>query len=247
MAMYLTSWCNITPTSGRAGSVVPTNEFWKSLKLGIWDSSDHSALIAIKGPSTTRSALQDFCVGVISQLLDDKMPVLWALRGPAAAGSDAAPTTVDFLRYLTSQAMKLYEKLPTEKAMSLMSSKFQAATTPQEWFDLFTSAISVLRAKRLYLVLDLHTIEKAAEPWDDFNLIEKILGSFKILNMELKVVVIAYKRQELLDAYLAEQASDVIVRVKKAGPRSVERGNLRSSDNRFMRGNRRRGHAVGLP
>ena len=107
-------YCTFMRNKNRSRFVAAPELFWLRPRFQCWVSSKSSSLIMIKGAHASRFDVIDFCVNAISLLRDSKVPVLWALK---TIDQDAveAPSVVDLLKDLVSQALRVNDALHSER------------------------------------------------------------------------------------------------------------------------------------
>ena len=130
------------------GSV--TDPVWQSPKLQAWPSAQSSSLSVIKGTLQSRFEVKDFCISVIEQLQDARVPVLWALKTTGGkkglqkqtATAIQSASRIDILKHLILQALRLNPILRTEKSMPLSCARLQSSATEEEWFQLLEGVLA---------------------------------------------------------------------------------------------------------
>ncbi|KAH0565264.1 hypothetical protein GP486_001345 [Trichoglossum hirsutum] len=135
--------------------------FWFSPKLQAWSSARDSALCMVKGTFHSRFDVKDVCVSMIEQLHNGEIPVIWAMKMGGEGVRDTS--SVDLFKYLVFQALRLNSTLHTEKSMALSCSRFQSATTEEEWCELLGSALAGI-AREVYIVVDLEMLNLSLAP-----------------------------------------------------------------------------------
>lgn len=93
----------LRPGSGNGSAL------WGDLRIQRWAVSSQSSLILIKGTHRSRFYIQDFCTNLIEFLRDGNVPALWILRtiDQNEGRTTHQPSTIDLLKALISQAIKL--------------------------------------------------------------------------------------------------------------------------------------------
>ncbi len=181
--------------------------------------------------------VRDFCVGIIQQLQEATIPVLWALKSPGsseALSSGHACSTVDLLKYLTLQALQLSQKLHRDKSPLCRVIDFQTATTEQEWFQLFKSTIRGI-GRQLYVVVDMETVNSSLQSVEKFNLMVALAESLgspddaETVPTTLKIVVASF-------AGVTKELADFVVPVKVQRKRRAKARNMhRAISSRILR------------
>lgn len=93
----------------------------------------------VKGIFKSRSQIKDFCVNLIEIIREAEVPVLWVLKMADAHN----PSTVDLLKSLMSQALRLNAINRTERSLALSCARFQSAMTEDNWIDLLDPSLRV--------------------------------------------------------------------------------------------------------
>ncbi|KAK7425708.1 hypothetical protein QQZ08_007807 [Neonectria magnoliae] len=91
-----------------------TNKFWLSPKLSKWSLSHNSALVVIKGSFKSRLAMHDFSIDVIRTLTTSAVPTIWALISVEKSRASSILTTMDLIKSLTYQALRMRRATKTE-------------------------------------------------------------------------------------------------------------------------------------
>jgi hypothetical protein len=173
---------------------IPTN-FVQSAKLQTWSSTQNSALAIVSGNYQARYLIYDFCVEVIQQLYDAKIPVLLALKTSEDIDTLSSPThisVVDILKYLVRQAINLRQKIQTEKGMALRCASIHEADTATKWFEIFKDVLAEL-GSLVYIVIDMELLDKHLQPADSFLWVQQFQGvfeDFKAQGLTTKVKVL---------------------------------------------------------
>lgn len=199
----------------------------------------------IKGNHTSRFDVKDFCVNAINLLRDSKVPVFWALK------TVEAPSMVDLLKDLVSQALRLNEALHSERTMALNCTKFQRAETEMQWLELLGSALVGL--PRVYIIIDVEAVDPRLRSLDAaFSWPTAFLHMFQKLTNHggktvVKVVLVSYGSSMFVDMP-EKDLQDLIISVKR--PQSVPmatKGRMASQrSSRLMGRGFSRGRAPGL-
>lgn len=220
-----------------------SNGFWRSQTLETWSSTTDSTVHLVTGGFQARFALKDLCVGIIGQLYDARIPVLFVLRTLQVQESTTEGLcTRDILKALSRQALEAQREAQTEKSMAANLGKFQRASTDEEWFEILGALLASFQST-VYIVIDLgllHTdsINDRGFPW-----IEAFVRVFTILSRQdssarVKVLLTSYgalpfhvTAQERSTFVTALKTQLVTARHRKAG-----RG-LRPQQTRFKLNN----------
>jgi hypothetical protein len=94
-------------------------------------------------------------VNVIRQLHESKTPVIWALK-TSSSDTMEAPSTIDMLKDLVSQALQANPDSHNDRIMSLRCAQFQSAQTEDQWFNLLASVLAGL--PQVYVLIDIEAL-----------------------------------------------------------------------------------------
>ena len=176
------------------GAKRPTNEFWLSPKLETFSSDQQSSLIIMKGHFTTRWAMQDFGIDVITNLRPTGSSIAWALPGASKHSSRTSWSSIDLIKYLVWQVLRLNN--PTEKQMAMRCSQFQTAQTVGDWMEIFKNILNTLQG-RAYIVADFSTLQASLATTDGPNLIQELDNMVRAtteagMAAKLKIILLLY-------------------------------------------------------
>ncbi|KAF7534382.1 hypothetical protein G7054_g6263 [Neopestalotiopsis clavispora] len=202
-----------------------------------------SELVVVKGSFSTRIAVRNFCVGMLEQLHEANIPKLMVLKSPQQDEHNhlsSRVSTIDILKNLTLQALRLSQSTATEKTMSMTCSQFQTATTAKEWFDLFELAIC--RFKTLvYVVVDLEVLDVDLSEQEDCRWISALSQcivnlSARIPSPAAKIMLVGYG--PIVSRQLGQaQVGNPIVNVARASRGSGSPRHSKFRGLRFGQGN----------
>ena len=212
--------------------------FWQSPKLKLWTNSDASALVIVTGPYSLREKAKDFGINVIEAVRSTATPVLWVLphHNQNIAGRI---TTVDILKSLVQQAMRLNRVFQSERACALSCARIQSAVQESEWFDILGSTLAGLRL--VYIVFDIGTLGRTVLALsDDFSWPLAFIALFQTLASRasqtvLKIVLIGYGETQFLQMPGIDAPQDFIVNIDPPG-RTVPRTRRNARKQHFMIG-----------
>jgi len=233
---------------------VLSNRFLNSPQLKRWASLDTSDVSIIKGSFRSRQAVRNFCVGVIEQIRDAQIPVIWALNIPRIEDQPAEISTIDLLKYITKQAIPLRKKPPTEKSMSLSCAPFHGNLSEADWFQLLESALAEI-GRPVYLIIDLELLHRDSAPANGFSWLCAFREFFTQLarrgiDHPVKVLLISYgaglpfalSSSEQSGFVISTKTDTVTARQRRAG----KKGNVKLGDH-FRFGRIAGGAQGGLP
>lgn len=150
-----------------------TSDIWSSPEFRRTAASPSSALITVRGPFSTRWAIQDFGVDLIQTLSapDEPATILWALTGDTCSGSKTADwNTVDVLKYFTWQALRasVIGTSLTEKDTPIRYSRFYTNRTEEDWLIFFSEIVDSLFRQRQQIIVVINMAAIQAF-WGDDN------------------------------------------------------------------------------
>ncbi|KAK7408041.1 hypothetical protein QQX98_009814 [Neonectria punicea] len=233
------------------GANTSTNKFWLSPKLSRWSSSHDSAVVLIKGSFKSRLAMHDFSIDVIRTLTTSAVPTIWALTSVEKSRASSILTTMDLIKYLTYQALRMGRGAKTEKHISLQYSQFHTAQTPKACLELFRQVVANLGGQ-LYLVLDLAAVRASLVDLEEFDFIQELSqmlsnGFKQGMKTRVKVLLLVYEVDWF--RHLSNNVSKHVIPVKitkSRGPQSKQMRDAMSTrvfPGRGARaGTRREGH-----
>ncbi|KAH7035822.1 uncharacterized protein B0I36DRAFT_319127 [Microdochium trichocladiopsis] len=227
---------------GKANGGKPVvNNIWLSPKLRRAAGSPSSTITTVRGPFSTRWAIQDFGVDLIQAISSPSSAarVLWALTDAAndSRSRETVWNTANLMKVLTWQALRVVaantntaytarEALPTEKDMSMRYSRFYTTRAEQDWVTFFAEVVSKLEQKQVFVVIDLAAVESCWRDGDagrrdgqQFDLI-RALGQLtrEITRPILKIVLLVYDATWSGHVFETAAGSIVQVRMEKARP-----------------------------
>ena len=207
-----------------------SDSFWLSSKLQVWSSAQGSSLSIVKGTFQSRFEVKDFCVNVIEQLDKAQVPVLWAMKMSKVAGFGQRASSIDVLKHLIVQALRLNPTVRTEKSMALSCARFQSQVTEKDWFQLLECVLAGM-PNEVYILIDLETLSRElATLTQDFSWLSAFQDLFRNLSKRdiktrVKVLLVSYGSPILISA-AQYGLSDCVVQVKTPpqGPMRRRRG-----------------------
>lgn len=158
-----------------------------------------SSLILIRGSIVAKTATRDLTTAIVSLVKEVKLSVIWKFNAQRAAKTQSTPTSVEILKQLVLQSLQLNAKLMSEQAVSINASRFQAARSESEWFDLLGSVL--VRLPYIFITIDVETLGAHAEEplsWPAaFMLLFQKLEARKVGTI-VKVILVSYHENLLL-------------------------------------------------
>ncbi|KAH8662867.1 hypothetical protein BGZ60DRAFT_530024 [Tricladium varicosporioides] len=108
-----------------------------------------------------RFHVKDFCTNSIMMLQKDQIPVIWALKAIDTRGGSESPirdqvSTIELLKYLISQAIRVNEAIHTDAALIPQLKLYMDAKTEQQWFDILAMALQGLPL--IYIIIDVELL-----------------------------------------------------------------------------------------
>ena len=210
--------------------------FWRSSKLKDWTDSHTSALVIVRGSYSSREQAKDFAINVIEAMRSAAIPVLWVLPSQIQNISGEI-TTVDLLKSLIQQAMRLNKVFQSESACALSCARIQSAVRESEWFDILGSALAGLPL--IYIVFNVGSLgRKVLTLSDDFSWPLAFLALFRGLASRgirtvLKLVLVSYGEAQFLQMPGVDAPQDYVVNIGPPG-RAVARTRRSTRNNHFM-------------
>ena len=125
--------------------------FYHSAKLRDWTTSQTSSLVVVRGPYSLRDQAKMFGVNVIEAMRSASIPVLWMIPSAVQRASGLV-TSIDLLKSLVQQAMRINRHFQSENACALSCARIQSAVNESDWFDILGSVLIGLPL--VYVVLD---------------------------------------------------------------------------------------------
>ena len=144
----------------RKGQCSTAHPIWLRPAFKAWSLATESALSIVKGSFRTRFDVKDFCVDILEALRTAKVPVFWVMKATGVDDTSQGLCTVEIIKSLVLQALRLDPTLRTERSMALSCAMFHAANTEEDWFDLLGSVIIDI-AEEVYLVIDLEALDSS--------------------------------------------------------------------------------------
>ena len=210
---------------------------WKSPKLRSWTSSAASALVVVKGTYSSRSVAKHLGFSVVENMRSSRIPVIWVLPQDCQEYSTDL-TTIDLLKNLVYQAIRLNSAFRRESACALSCARIQSATTESEWFNILGSALA--EVPLVYIVINIGSLGRKIIPVsDDFSLPLAFTNLFKQLasrdsHTVVKLILISYGDAQCMLMPGVERPQDIIVNV---GPhRNLPRSRRHSRMSPYHRG-----------
>ena len=194
--------------------------FWQSPKLKLWTESHTSALVIVRGSYSLREQAKDFGVNVIEAVRSAAIPVLWVLHDKLQSISGDI-TTVDVLKSLVQQAMRLNRVFQSESACAVSCVRIQSAFRESEWFDILGSALAGLPL--VYIVFNVGSLgRKVLALSDEFSWPLAFLSLFQGLASRgirtiLKLILVSYGEAQFLQMPGVDAPQDFFVNIGPPG------------------------------
>ena len=200
--------------------VGPDAPFWYHPKFNDWKSWKGSTLIMVKGDYKTRQVVKGFVVNIVRLLHQEDVPVVWVLKAPQSSSTEGI-STVDVLKDLICQILRLNISKHTERSLSLSCAQFRSAETLSQWFDLLATVLE--HFSLLFIIIDIEAVSVAyAKSIEDFSWLSSfttVLQSLskRQLQTKLKVLLVSYGSASLQEPKLA-LFHDLIVSTRQSIP-----------------------------
>ncbi|KAK0123370.1 hypothetical protein ONS96_010362 [Cadophora gregata f. sp. sojae] len=196
----------------------PSKGFSMDPKLENWERNTASSLVAVKGSYRLRFEVKDFCVNIVEYLRTAAVPVVWALPTPSENEYSLVYSTMDLLKHLTWQILRINKVLHAEAPMAITCARFQTAMDEDQWFDLLASVVAGMN--KIYIVIDVELLSSISA--GSKTLPEAFLYLFSRLAARgsktvMKVVLVSYT-PKVFSENVSSRIRDVVVDVgSKAG------------------------------
>jgi hypothetical protein len=184
----------------------PDAPFWYHPKFNNWKSWKGSTLIMVKGDYKTRQVVKGFAVNIVRLLRQEDIPVVWVLKSPHGSSAEGI-STVDVLKDLICQILRLNISIHTERSLSLSCAQFRTAETLSQWFDLLATVLE--QFSLLFVVIDIEAVSVAyAKSMEDFSWLSSFTSVFqglskRQLQTKLKVLLVSYGSASIQEPKLA--------------------------------------------
>ncbi|KAH7125898.1 hypothetical protein EDB81DRAFT_201955 [Dactylonectria macrodidyma] len=140
----------------RKGIHVPHSSL-SSSQLQEWGAVVESSQVLIHGSFRNRHLARDFAIDMIDLISGAGVPVVWALD--PTHDSTTLLTSVDVLKYITLQVLRLNHTMLNERSTALNAARFQSTTSEAGWFSLLGAALEGLQ--QLYIIIDLELLGRS--------------------------------------------------------------------------------------
>jgi len=208
--------------------------FWLDPKMQAWNRSKNSSLIMINGTHRLRFHTKDFCTDSISLLCKSQTPVIWALKSmdiQAAENDNIKDTvsTIELLKYLISQAVRINEKIHTDAALIPRLKAYLSATTEEDWFNILAFVLQGIPI--LYIIIDVELLHHSlADFTEDFSWPEAFLKLFsgfadRNINTVIRVAMVSYG-SSLFRKPMSDECRNLIIPVGGKRPVQAPMGKL---------------------
>ena len=171
----------------------PPDPFWLSSEFQRWKDADRSSLIMVKGTFRDRFSVKDFCADLIELLRDAGVPVLWALKS-VEESTTCYPSTLDILKSLVYQALRIDTTLKTEKSMASSFARFQGAVSENDWLNLLGSSLAAI--PEIVIIVDVELLSPVSNIAKDFSMPTVFLRLFKGLAERdantVRIILVSY-------------------------------------------------------
>ncbi|KAF4451241.1 hypothetical protein FALBO_16362 [Fusarium albosuccineum] len=131
-----------------------------SNQLQEWGARTESSQLLVQGCFRSRHFTRDFAIDMIDLIVNAGVPIVWALDPDRQPGTTF--TSMDVLKYISSQVLKLNHTMLNERSASLNAARFQSISTEAEWFSLLGAVLDGLQ--QIYLVIDLELLNGTVTP-----------------------------------------------------------------------------------
>lgn len=192
----------------------------------------------VKGSYSSREQAKDFGINVIEAVRSAAIPILWLLPDNVQSTSREI-TTVDLVKSLVQQALRLNPVFQSEKACALSCARMQSALQESEWFDILGSTLVGLPL--VYIVINVGNLGgKVLALSDDFSWPLAFLSLFQALASRgnrtvLKLILLTFGDNPFLHMPGVEAPQDFVLNIGPPG-RKVPRTRRNRRKNHFFSG-----------
>ncbi|KAI0012089.1 hypothetical protein F4779DRAFT_126490 [Xylariaceae sp. FL0662B] len=130
------------------------------LKLKAWIRDERSSLLMAHGNGVKSSSL-DFATDLLDAIVELKAPIIWAL--PSSFGF--SPTLTDILQSLTLQGISLSTNSHNSELNFVTIQDIRTADSISQWLSILERSLT--RINKLFIIIDMSMIEKAANSQHD--------------------------------------------------------------------------------
>ncbi|KAF2451986.1 hypothetical protein P171DRAFT_401874 [Karstenula rhodostoma CBS 690.94] len=134
--------------------------FWNAPQLQLWDRSLSHSSIVLSSTFRDRLNVRDFYIGVIEQLLQSQVPVLWIIEQ-----KNIKYTIFDVLKSLIAQALAKAASLNTDVLLSPRLRAFHSAHSVEDYTLLLVETLS--QFDLIYIVADANAV--SAETIEEYR------------------------------------------------------------------------------
>lgn len=216
--------------------------FWLDPKIQSWNQAQISSLVMIKGVRKCRFQIQDFLVDSISQLVDRNIPTIWMIKTALHyEDNEKQPTSIELLKNIISQAIKLNPSLHNDTPLSQPLSNITNATTESDYFDILASVIQALPL--LYIFIDIELISISLNINAEFSIPKHFQKLFldlekRSVSTVIKVILVSYG-SPAFGTMTSVEERNLVVSLVNTSKRTSTRIAIRNRSARGGRGNRR--------
>jgi hypothetical protein len=128
--------------------------FWNSQQLQTWDRATSHSSIVLTSTFHDRLNIRDFCVGVIEQLLQSRIPIFWIIQQKDQG--DQKHNIFEVLKSLIVQSVSKAPSPQTDVGISFRVRALEAATSIADYMSLLVDALS--QFSLAYIVIDASAV-----------------------------------------------------------------------------------------
>lgn len=191
---------------------------WCSPSLKQWSFDDTSCALIVHASFPNRAAVSNVGTMMAQFVRDRGLPILFALQ-PAKQQSRTATGSVQILKYLTMQAMKLSaDSLDALVTQDFNATRLQSATTQSQWQQILAR---VIRSHAImYIMVDLDLLREDGVVSEVTGLLCTIFANTAMLctGTTLKIILLRNKRMRKNELILPNTRTLNLDRILADGP-----------------------------
>ena len=193
----------------------------------------------VQGTCLHRHETKDFATDIVSLLRTIEIPVIWVLWA-RDDGNPSWRSPVDVLKQLVLQVLQINSTLLNEQSPALNASRFQCATTEEQWFELLASVLVGL--PQIYIVVDAGVLSQefssqASWPTAFLKLFDSLVNNRT--KTIVKVVLVSHGATPYISASPSGLLEDATIRIggaRRLGGAGRRKPQLRSPAARVRQG-----------
>ena len=200
--------------------------------LQAWLSSTSNPLAILRRPFQLRAISKGLCAHAIDQIRAKDLPAAWILDAYSLRKGSEQKSSIDLLKNLTYQVLRLNAATRDLKTLSLSCQRFQTASSERDWFAVLQQALS--ECQKMFIVVDLDVISSALDQSSSFSWVDAFSTYFANLadsqaGSNIKVLLLS-------SGFMSSNSnSDPAVKVIKLATRRTDVRYSRGSNRKRLR------------